>query len=343
MRRFDGQPGLDQAAALALWNTLDDSRRAEQDALLTTQLLAAALPADRLRSDSRALLAAAGPEQTALALHDVLFAELRTAGRNAARLSAGPAREAAYQPGYAALALLYPGPRAGGDITLAASQIKTQQGGDIRLLAPGGAVDAGALTGSNGKRASELGLLTTAGGNIDAAVRGNFAVNQSRVFTLAQGDLLLWSSEGNIDAGKGARTVAGAPAPVTTIDSNGNVVVDTTGSFSGSGIAVLNADSILDLYAPRGEISAGEAGIKPLGLAFLGANTVVGQIEGSGNTVGAPAPPPPAGSTSGLATLGQSSAAATSSAAERSDDSEREKRKRRRNLLLEFLGFGRAD
>lgn len=350
IRRFTGQ-ALSDAAALAEWAALDETRRSAQEAAVLAQLLASALPADARQSLTRALLDAAGPERTALALHEALFDELRSAGRAAARLAAGPARDAAYEPGLLALAALYPGPAAGvavgrpaGNITLAASQIKTQQGGNIHLLAPGGAVDAGALTGSTGKKASELGLLTTAGGKIEAAVQGNFAVNQSRVFTLAQGDLLLWSSQGNIDAGKGARTVAGAPAPVTTIDANGNVVVDASGSFSGSGIAVLDAGSILDLYAPQGEISAGEAGIKPLGLAFLGANSVVGQIEGSGNTVGAPPPPPPAGATSGLATLGQASAAATSTAsAERSDDAEGDKRKRRRNLLLEFLGFGRAN
>ena len=354
MRRFTGQP-LSDSAALAEWAALDGARRSAQEAQVLAQLLAGALPADARQGLTRALLDAAGPERTALALHEALFDELRSAGRAAARLAAGPARDAAYQPGLQALAALYPTPvvapdavgsasRPVGNISLAASQIKTQQGGNIHLLAPGGAVDAGALTGSSGKKASELGLLTTAGGKIEAAVLGNFAVNQSRVFTLAQGDLLLWSSQGNIDAGKGARTVAGAPAPVTTIDANGNVVVDASGSFSGSGIAVLDAGSILDLYAPRGEISAGEAGIKPLGLAFLGANTVVGQIEGSGNTVGAPPPPPPAGATSGLATLGQASAAATSTAsAERADDADRDKRKRRRNLLLEFLGFGRAE
>ena len=354
MRRFTGQ-ALSDGAALAEWAALDDTRRSAQEALVLAQLLAGALPADARPGLTRALLDAAGPERTALALHEALFDELRSAGRAAARLAAGPARDAAYQPGLLALAALYPTPavapgavgstgRPVGNISLAASQIKTQQGGNIHLLAPGGAVDAGALIGSTGKKASELGLLTTAGGKIEAAVLGNFAVNQSRVFTLAQGDLLLWSSQGNIDAGKGARTVAGAPAPVTTIDANGNVVVDASGSFSGSGIAVLDAGSILDLYAPRGEISAGEAGIKPQGLAFLGANSVVGQIEGSGKTVGAPPAPAPAGATSGLATLGQASAAAANTAsAERTDDAERDKRKRRRNLLLEFLGFGRAE
>ena len=347
MRRFSGQPDLPEANALAAHRALDSARQAGIESRVQTQWLAAALPGARLRSFSQALLAAAGPEHLALSLHEVLFDELRAAGRRAARLPAGPARDAAYAPAYAALAALYPvaggaAARPAGDIRLSASQIKTQQGGSIHLLAPGGTIDAGALAGAGDKPASALGVLTSAGGNIEAVSAGDFAVNQSRVFTLARGDLLLWSSAGNIDAGKGARTVSGAPAPVTRIDKDGNVVVDTSGSFSGSGIAVLDAGSILDLYAPRGEISAGEAGIKPRGLAFLGANTVVGQIEGSGTTVGAPPPPPPAGATAGLASIGQSASAAGPRVESREEDDTDKRRKRRRSLLLEFLGFGSA-
>ena len=346
MRRFSGQPGLPDSSALAAHAALDSTRQAEIEARVLTQWLTAALPSATLRSFSQDLLAAAGPEHLALHLHEALFDELRAAGRQAARLPAGPARDAAYAPAYAALATLYPvaagATRPAGDIRLAASQIKTQQGGSIHLLAPGGAIDAGALAGAGDKKASELGVLTSAGGSIEAVSASDFAVNQSRVFTLARGDLLLWSSAGNIDAGKGARTVSGAPAPVTRIDKDGNVVVDTSGSFSGSGIAVLDSGSILDLYAPRGEISAGEAGIKPRGLAFLGANSVIGQIEGSGNAVGAPPAPPPAGATAGLATLGQSASAASARTDSREDDDTDKRRKRRRSLLLEFLGFGSA-
>ena len=340
-RQQTGQPTLAADAATAAWLGLPDARRAALADLALVQLLQPRVDTAALQAASSSWLAALTPEQRALRLHEVLFQELRLAGRRAARLPAGDARQAAYAPAYAALAALYPDSQRSGDIRLAASQIKTQQGGDIQLLAPGGGIDAGALTGSTGKRAADLGILTAAGGDIAAAARGNIAVNQSRVFTLARGDLLLWSSEGNIDAGKGARTVAGAPPPVYRIDSSGNVVVDTSGSFSGSGIAVLDADSILDLYAPRGEISAGEAGIKPQGVVYLGADSFVGQIEGSGNSVGAPPPPPPAGATAALTTAGQSATVAGNAGpAARSDSDDNAPRRRRRNLLLEFLGFG---
>lgn len=339
-RQQTGQPLLSDSAALAEWRALPEARRALLRATATVQLMTPLVAADTLRAQSQQWLAALAPEQQALVLHDVLFEELRIAGRAAARLPSGAERNAAYVPAYAALTALYPGTRSIGDIRLAASQLKTQQGGDIRLLAPGGAIDAGALAGATSKRSSDLGILTTAGGNIEAAARGNFAVNQSRVFTLAQGDLLLWSSDGNIDAGKGARTVSGAPPPVYSIDKDGNVVVDTSGSFSGSGIAVLDASSILDLYAPKGEISAGEAGIKPRGIVYLGTENFVGQVEGSGNAIGAPPPPPPAGATAALANVAQSATAAATATTARDSDDDGNPRKRRRNLLLEFLGFG---
>jgi hypothetical protein len=339
-RQQTGQPALDDAAALAAWDALPETRRAVLRDTATVQLLVSLVDAQTLLDSSRQWLASLPAERQALVLHDVLFEALRIAGRAAARLPSGPERNAAYGPAYAALAALYPGSRSVGDIRLSASQILTQQGGDIRLLAPGGAIDAGGLAGATNKRSSDLGILTTAGGNIEAAARGNFAVNQSRVFTLARGDLLLWSSDGNIDAGKGARTVSGAPPPVYAIDKNGNVVVDTSGSFSGSGIAVLDASSILDLYAPKGEISAGEAGIKPRGIVYLGTENFVGQVEGSGKAIGAPPPPPPAGATAALANVAQSAAVATAASTARESEDGTRPRKRRRNLLLEFLGFG---
>jgi hypothetical protein len=172
-------------------------------------------------------------------------------------------------------------------------------------------------------------------------VAGDFAVNQSRVFTLTRGDLLLWSGAGNIDAGRGAKTVTGAPAPVLRLDSNGNLVFDTSGSFSGSGIAVLSADSNLDLFAPAGEINAGEAGIRSKGNAFLAAERVVNAIDiqvagkvSGGGKVEAPAAVISAPVNTAL---GPTSAGPTNAD---SDDDEKKKRRRRRNLLLEFLGFG---
>ena len=175
------------------------------------------------------------------------------------------------------------------------------------------------------------------------AVRDNVDVNQSRVFTVGKGDLLIWSSGGNIDAGRGAKTVTGAPPPVFRFDAQGNFVIDTSGSYSGSGIAVLDASSTLDLYAPVGEINAGDAGIKSLGNAFLGAARFVGadNLSVGGVSVGAPPPASTGGETAGLAAAGQ--AATTAATRINSDDSEEEKERKRRkrlNLILDFLGFG---
>ncbi|KAK6025276.1 hypothetical protein OSTOST_08836 [Ostertagia ostertagi] len=145
---------------------------------------------------------------------------------------------------------------------------------DITVVNPGGGVNAGEVT-AGAKAPTELGIVTVNGGDVSAIVAQNFDVNQSRVFTIGQGNLLMWSSGGNIDAGRGAKTVTGAPAPVLRLDASGNLVFDTSGSFSGSGIAVLSAGNDLDLYAPTGEINAGEAGIRSKGNAFLGAERLV--------------------------------------------------------------------
>lgn len=277
-------------------------------------------------------------------LRQVFAAELRRAGRAAAQAAPGAEREALYSAGYLALDALFPGLRGEGDILLPTSQVKTLQQADITLLAPGGKVNAGeVVAGNTRKKANELGVVTAAGGDIFAATGRSFEVNQSRVFTLQLGDVLLWSSDGDIDAGRGAKTVTGAPAPVLRLDDDGRLVLDTSGSFSGSGIAVLNAASSLDLYAPRGEINAGEAGIQSKGNAFFGAVRLVGadNLAVAGVAVGAPPAAPTSGATAGLASLGQSAPAAGTQATAGPDDDKR-KQRQRRNLLLDFLGFGPA-
>jgi hypothetical protein len=118
------------------------------------------------------------------------------------------------------------------------------------------------------------------------------------------------------------------------------VVVDTSGSFSGSGIAVLGPLSIANLYAPLGEINAGDAGISVAGQLNVGANTVA-----NFDNVQAANPVPGQGealpSTAGLAGLGQAATSAGLSSAQQreAEEQERRTRKSRRNLLLEFLGF----
>lgn len=241
-------------------------------------------------------------------LRDVFYAILRGVGRAAA--SAGDSKD--YDGGYDAIAALFPeaaGPYRG-NIDMFFSQVKTEQGGGIDLMAPGGRVNAGlAVSSGLTKGASELGIVTARGGSVRAMVRDEFAVNQSRVFTLQGGDILIWSSESDIDAGKGSKTAAATPPPQIIVRGD-KIILDTSNSVSGSGIGVLLgkegvATGSVDLIAPKGTVIAGEAGIRATGdVVIPGKVSGADNIQAGGSKVGVPqvevaaapppAPPPPA-------------------------------------------------
>ena len=80
-------------------------------------------------------------------------------------------------------------------------------------------------------------------------------VNQSRVFTLQGGDIVIWSSEGNIDAGRGAKSAISAPPPTITVSATGQIQVQFSDAIAGSGIrGILTSEDIepgdVDLIAP---------------------------------------------------------------------------------------------
>jgi filamentous hemagglutinin family protein len=253
--------------------------------------------------DATARKAYLAQAESAQRLNDAFFAILRGVGRNAATTGSKD-----YSAGYAAIAALFPessGPY-DGDIKMYFSQVKTEQDGGIDLLAPGGMVNAGLAAGGGlDKGASQLGIVTARGGSVRAMVRDDFAVNQSRVFTLQGGDILIWSSEGDIDAGKGAKTAATTPPPQIIVRGD-KIILDTSNSVSGSGIGVLLGkegieEGSVDLIAPKGAVIAGDAGIRALGNIYLAASQVKGadNIQAGGKQVGVPqveaaaAPPPP--------------------------------------------------
>lgn len=275
-------------------------------------------------------------EHRLLFTNQVLKRELTVAGTQATQQKTPEAKLDAYQSGFNALATVFPGSQDTSSLLMGASSIKTQQNSDINVFTPHGGMNVGRLTGlADAEAAAKLGIVTTSGGDITGVVRDSIEVNQSRIFVVDDGDVLLWASFGNIDAGKGSKTVTGAPAPVIRVVGN-RLEVDTTGSFSGSGIAALDPDSKLSLFAPRGEINAGEAGIRAGGSITLDAPTIVGandiQIAGGGNL----APPPTVGNAStNIGSLGQSATAAGPSQAESRGTSTPKRR-----LLLDFLGFG---
>jgi filamentous hemagglutinin family protein len=191
----------------------------------------------------------------------------------------------------------------GGDVNVFGSQIKTERGGDVSVLTPGGSVFAGlsqqpawlaAQLKTNPGFAANLGVTTIRGGALQSLVKDDFLVNQGRVFTLGGGDITLISQYGNIDAGRGTKTAVSAPPPLITTDAKGNTVVDISGSISGSGIATLRTSDDVpasNVYpvAPRGVFDAGDAGVRSTGTVNITAQTVLnaGNISAGSGVSGA--------------------------------------------------------
>lgn len=224
-------------------------------------------------------------------LAQVLYTELRETGVAHNRTGSD------YERGYTAIRTLFPDSNYKGDLRLVYSQIKTEKGGDINILVPGGFLNVGLANppGDIGKSASDLGLLALQEGAIRMMANGSVQVNQSRIFTLQGGDILAWSSTGDIDAGNGAKTATGAPPPTVVVNrATGQVTIDASSSITGSGIGQLlskagvTAGSV-DLIAPAGTVSAGDAGINAVNLN-IAAQHVSGldNIHVSGASSGVP-------------------------------------------------------
>lgn len=206
-------------------------------------------------------------EQREVFLLDILFSNIRETAAKAA--NSGSLTD--YRSGYRAIDTMFPGAQGrnssyAGDLRLYYSKISTLAGGDINLLAPGGSVDVGlasAFTGS--KSASDLGIVAQGEGSVNGLVNRHIMVNQSRIFALDGGNITLWSSNGNIDAGRGAKAALSVSPPQVTFDKQGNLKVVYPPAVSGSGIrtARSSVDKPGDVYlaAPRGIVDASDAGI----------------------------------------------------------------------------------
>ncbi len=212
-------------------------------------------------------------------IHTIVFSELKAGGDEG--VATGD-----YSRGFTAISTLFPNRASTGDITTPVSVIKTVDGGGIELLAPYGDINAGATFRAIEKPSDELGVITGRGGDIDIFLDGDLQVNRERVIAL-QSDLLVWSSNGSIDAGKGAKSIVSVPDPIVTFDNNGNVIVIFPPAVEGSGLSAVNGY----LFAPHGAINAGDAGIRASGNLTIGAVEVIGadNIDVGGVAVGVPA------------------------------------------------------
>lgn len=213
-----------------------------------------------------------------------------------------------------------------GNLDLRLSTIQTDQGGDVIILGPGGEVlagstvatsvqaqrrdyEGGALYAGNPStnsspyiEASTIsqipvgyeGILTLQGGAIDGFTDGNFLLNQSRLFTENGGDIALWSSNANLNAGQGPKTSANFPPIAVTIDENAYSTIDAAAGVSGAGIAAFQPDPATPapdvfLIAPRGTVDAGAAGVRSAGSIFVAALQVANSsnftVTGSGGSI----------------------------------------------------------
>ncbi len=222
------------------------------------------------------------------------------------RAAAGPGPEHGnYTPSFLALNTLFPGSTSAdastmypGSLSLYFSRVYTLDGGSISLTVPGGSVNVGISTppasfGLN-KAPSELGIVVQGTGNVSSVSDGDFEVNESRVFAADGGNILVWSTDGNVDAGRGAKTAISAPAPTLSFDQNGHLVTTFPAALTGSGIQALSttegvSPGNVDLFAPQGVVNANDAGIVA-GNLTIGATAVLGRdnITVSGVAIGVP-------------------------------------------------------
>jgi hypothetical protein len=203
----------------------------------------------------------------------VLFTELVASGKEA-----NDTPKLGFTRGFAAIDSLFPGSQESvspfsGNLSLPFSRIYTLGGGAISLLVPGGKVDVGLANPPTGtaftslkRQASDLGIVAQKQGDVNILAAGDVLVNSSRVFTLGGGDISIWSSAGNIDAGRGAKSAISSPSPTLLIDASGKVTINFSTAVQGSGIrTIITGENIkpgdVNLIAPAGFVNAGDAGI----------------------------------------------------------------------------------
>jgi filamentous hemagglutinin family protein len=169
--------------------------------------------------------------------------------------------------------------------------ISTLFGGSIQILSPGGA-DTFGTTGGPAPGPSS-GVITEGSGDINVYALGSVLLGQSRIFTTFGGNILIWSAEGDINAGQGAKTTVIVPPPLIAYDNYGDITLSSPVPSSGAGIATLAPivgvpPGNVSLIAPQGTVDAGEAGIRVSGNLNIAAATVVNaaNIQVGGKTTG---------------------------------------------------------
>ena len=298
---------------------------------------------------ARTYYAALPAEQQRVFARDVYFAELKAAGREYTQ--AGGARQGSYVRGRAAIAALFPSHDVAGnpitykgDITMfGGAGVHTNFGGSIQMLTPGGSQTFG-IEGA--APPATAGVITQGAGDIQLYSLGSILLGQSRIMTTFGGSIMGWTSEGDINAGRGSKTTVVYTPPKRVYDNWGNVGLSPAVPSTGAGIATLNPipevpAGDIDLIAPLGTIDAGEAGIRVSGNVNIAALRVVNaaNIQTQGNSSGVPVA---AAVNTGAMSSASAAGAAASQAAEDAARSQQAAAKQGRPSIMtvEVLSLG---
>ena len=289
-------------------------------------------------------------DRYALAL---FYLVLRDAGRDYNNPASPNYRS--YSAGFQAIADLFPNASSTGSINTESRDIRTKSGGNISLFAPGGGLTLSPT--AIGTQLAPPGIITEAGGGINIFTNTSVSIGISRIFTLKGGDIVIWSSTGNIAAGSSAKTVQSAPPTRVIIDpQSGSVNTDLAGLATGGGIGalatlstisnVISKPSNIDLIAPVGAVDAGDAGIRATGNLNIAATIVLNSsnIQVAGTTSGAPSAPSVASPNIGGLSAANTSTAATNTAAMGQQQQQQQQQTpvqdQESNFTVEVLGYG---
>ncbi|MDH7588965.1 filamentous haemagglutinin family protein [Serratia bockelmannii] len=292
--------------------------------------------------------AALPAEQQRVFVRQVYFAELKAAGREYTD-AAGP-RTGSYLRGREAIAALFPEERAAdrpsayqGDVLIYGDAgIQSQFGGDIQVLTPGGGQTYGQEGEAPTAKRGTPGVITLGAGNIQMYALDSILLGQSRIMTTFGGDIQAWSAQGDINAGRGAKTTLVYTPPKREYDVWGNVTLSPLVPSTGAGIATLNPipevpPGDIDLTAPLGTVDAGEAGIRVSGNVNIAALQVVNaaniQVQGQASGI-------PMTAAVNVGALTSASQAAGSAVQAAEQVSRQAQRNQPSTISVEILGYG---
>jgi len=230
--------------------------------------------------------------------------------------------------------------------------LRVTSGGSISLVVPGGGISmASAIFGNP---LTPPGIVTEYGGGVSTFTKGDVSIGQARIFTLRGGDIIMWSSNGNIAAGTSPKTVVTAPPTRVVMDiTSADVQTDLGGLATGGGIGVLAAvegvkPGNVDLIAPKGFVDAGDAGIRVTGNLNIAAQVVLNSsnISTGGTSTGTVPAAPSAPSISSVTSASNSSAAAGATVAKPETGAAAEQKAAAEPLSMitvEVIGYGGGD